>query len=320
MSWASSARFYHQLALVHRAGIPIAQSIEMAGAVARGRHAELAPEWSRGCAAGASFADQLAATAEPPLALALVRAGERAGKIPEMAGQLAEHYDHLIALRSLVISRLLYPLLMLHVALIAPMVPGVFLGTRPAWHVLIGPVALWLLIGSLAAADWILRGAGVMATLALRAPLSFLVMPLIVGNTARVVRAALSAGMLVPESLELAATASANRLMSNRLIEAASRVRGQTLPTLAAALAACGYPRQWVSLIESGGRAGKDEESLQQVAIVADEQFKSRTLWTARIFTGGVYALAMLIAVITIVLMYQAMYLGPINEAMKDLE
>ncbi|MBA2480989.1 MAG: type II secretion system F family protein [Planctomycetes bacterium] len=303
MSWSSAARFYHQLALVHRTGIALAPAIEMAGVSSHGHHRELAPAWSRGCSAGGQLADQLAAAGEPDLTVALIRAGEASGKLPEMAQAIAEHFEHAVQLRSLVIARLVYPTILVNVALMVPMIPPAFLGTAPAWTILLGPAILWSVVGAIVASGAFARSGGLAARFALAPGVRFLTVPLILANTCMVLRAALAAGMLVPAALELAAGSCGNREISATLTAASADVRNGRLPDLTTALETCPFPRDMMQVIRNGEVSGKTEETLRQVQVVSEESFKTRTMWTAKVLAGIAYGLAVLVAVIVIVMM-----------------
>jgi type II secretory pathway component PulF len=320
MTWTSAARFYRQLSLVHKAGISLAQAVGMAGGATTAEHRQQAPAWSQACTQGSQFADQLAASREEPFAIALIRAGERSGRIPEMATLIAEHYEHRISLRNLIIARLIYPVILLHVALIMPTVVMVLAYQWPVVTLLLGPGLIWSVAIALYVAETTSRRAGLTARLVLQQPLSFLAMPMVIANSCQVLSAGFTAGMLVPDALELAADGCGNREMARRFRAAGSGVRHGRLPNLAAALGECGFPSTELGLITNAETVGKLEEVLGQVATVAEESFRLRTLWAAKIATGVIYGIAMITAVIVIFSMVSAFYLGPIKETMKDLE
>src|SRR5260221_9508608 len=143
MSWTSAATFYDQLRVLLSAGMPIVQALDLAAGVAASPHRELGRGWSAGCAGGAALAVQLAQSGEPPLAVAMVRAGEASGRLPELCGEIAGHCRHAIALRTLVIGRLIYPAGLLHVALVAAAVPAVAMRGGSPWLLLARPLGLW---------------------------------------------------------------------------------------------------------------------------------------------------------------------------------
>jgi general secretion pathway protein F len=317
MGLQSAARFYSQLGIIHRAGIPIADSISHAGSVSGGRHQRLAPSWSAGCRAGGAVAEQLAASHEPPMAVALIRAGERSGRIPEIARMLGEYYQHLIDIRSTAIARLIYPVLLLHAALMVLALPGVVMGTSPPYMLLAGPAALWGLAALGVGVFLFTRQSGLLGRLSLSFPLRFLVMPLICANSYRCLEAACIAGMLVPESLELTAGATVVQEMSRRMEEAARGVRDGSVPNLAEALGRCGFPTLDVGLVRNGEFAGKTEEVLGQVSVLALESFRMRSMWTAKIMTGTVYTIVAVTVGYVVISVYGG-YLGQVKEIAND--
>jgi type II secretory pathway component PulF len=320
MTWTSAARFYRQLSLVHKAGISLAQAVGMAGGATNGEHRLRAQAWSQACTQGSQFADQLEASKEEPFAIALIRAGERSGRIPEMATLVAEHYEHRLALRDLILARLIYPVILLHVALVMPAVVLVLAYSWPVASLLIGPACIWAVAFGVYLAEKTSRRTGLTARMVLQQPLSYLAMPMVIANSCHVLRAGLTAGMLVPDALELAADGCGNREMAARLRAAGEGVRHGRIPNLAAAIGACGFPSTELGLISNAETVGKLEEVLGQVATLAEESFRLRTLWAAKIFTGVIYGIAMLAAIIVIFSMVNAFYLGPIKDTLKEMD
>jgi len=317
MSWQSAARFYRQLAMITKTGISMAQAITMAGGVAGGWHGQRAPSWSEGCSRGSDLGALLAADHENPLAVALVMAGEKSGRVPEMGTMLADYFDHLLSLRTLIITRLIYPLCLLHVALIVPNLIKVVSSGAPLYQLLLYPFLFWVLVAVLSAVLVSLKRSGALARLALSHPLRMFAMPLIEANTYRVVRAGLAAGLLIPDTLELAAGACGNRAMRARLEDAGTQVRNGLLPDLTGALVACDFPATPVSLIKNAEFAGRLEEVLLQVATLAEENFRTRSLYAAKIFTGTIYTIAAVTAAAVIISVY-AGYIGQIKQVAGD--
>jgi type II secretory pathway component PulF len=317
MSWSSTAAFYDQLRSLLNAGMPIGQALDLAAGAAGRPHRQLGPRWSAGCIQGRSLSDQLAAAVdsgeETALVAALVRAGEASGKLPEMCGEIAAYYRHAIALRSLVIGRLAYPTLLIHVALVAAAVPAVFMYHYPALLLLAGPACLWLAVGGCALALR-LASRDALARLALAWPLHGLTQPLVAGTGCLVLRAALGAGMLVPAALELAAGACPNRVVTVRLADAARGVATGAIPSLTAALGGCGFPAEVVQLVANGEHSGTLEATLARCTILQQERFRTRSEWTARIATGTVYGLTMLVGALVVIGFY-AGYIGMIRQA-----
>ena len=317
MSWARTATFHEQLAVTLNAGLSIIQAVQLAGDTAGGDLRAQGRQWSAGCAAGRGLAEQLAAAGQPGFDVALIKAGETSGRLTEMCRDLAAHYRHRIELRSLVIGRLVYPSILIHVTLLALGVVLTFMSGWSPWIILLLPILLWLS----AAGAWIalrMLGAATRARLALSGPFAPLTLPLVAANTCTVLRAALSAGLLMPDALELTAGACGNQVLGKRLSAAGSGLRHNRLDSLAAAMAHAGLPAIVVDLTTSGERSGKLDETLGQAATLMRNSFRLRAEWTARITCGIIYGAAMLAAV-SVVFLFFTSYIGLINDTMQDM-
>ncbi len=317
MSWSSAGTFYHQLGTLVKAGLPMAQALDHAAVASTGRHAARARQWSAGCAQGRTLAEQLRADHEPAMPTALIAAGEASGRLPELCAELGRFYDHLRRMRSQTIARLAYPVMLAHLALVIPAVPAVFLGTQPWWTILIGPGVVWglALLGTVTVV--VARRSGLAARLALVGPGRVVAEPLIVANSALVIGAGLTAGMLVPRALELAADGCGNRVMAARLRAGAGDVAAGRTPDLAAALGKAGFPAVTVQLIANGERSGTTEQALARAAEHARSTFEERLAWAGRILVAVIYTLAMALAVWQILAMFSAIY-APVFEMIKE--
>ncbi len=320
MSWDSAAGFYHQLGLMTRTGVPLPNAIELAGRASSGTHRTQATRWHDACAGGEPLATVLARDHEPAFAVALIDAGERSGRLPELSERVAAFYAHAVAMRRLIVGRLIYPFFLLHAALMMPLVPGVVMGTTNAIWLLAGPAVLWAIILGVVMAARSATRAEWGARLALAPGAAFLCQPVILSSTCRVLSAGLQGGMLIPEALTLAAPACGNAVFGARLRIAAEQVRSGQLPNLTAALTDCGFPRELTGIIGNGEIAGKLDSTLDQVAAVTQEQFSSRSQWAAKMFAGAIYGAALLFAAITVVRMFQQVYLEPINTLSQEIE
>ncbi len=314
--WHRQARLCESLGSTLDAGLPPHVALGLAGDAAGGTVGRRARIAAAAVATGTPLSVAMAGSGEDGLLCAVLAAGERSGRLPLLARQLAPTFALRARLRDMVIGRLIYPTLLIHVALGLLPLPWVVSGSLPAWSMLVGPLAVWTLV----LAGWLsLRAgsrSGLLARLALRKPFRLLCRPALVADAAAVLGAALSAGLLVPDALELAAGACANRVLAARLRDAAAAVRRSQLADLTAALAACGLDGDELELIRTGERSGKLEEGLAHARTVAAERFALRLQWTARVVTGTVYGLAMLIAVVSILTMAAQTY-GPL---LRELE
>lgn len=308
MSRATAATFHEQLRTLLDAGMPIARSVELAGEAAGGIHHDRARTWAAGCAAGLPLAQQMRAAGEGELDVALIEAGELSGRTAEMCGEIAAQHRHVIALRTLVIARLVYPLCLIHVALVASAVPGVFLRGGSPWLLLAGPLGLWAAIAVAWAAVSLLGREG-WSRIALLRGVRYLAWPWIAANACLTLRAGLTAGMLAPRALELAAEACGNRVVGRRLAAAAKAVLHGSLPDVTSALRSAGLPPEVTRLTDVGERSGALDTELGRAAALMRESFRLRSEWAARIACGIIYGLIMLLAAATVIMLY-AGYLG----------
>ncbi len=267
-------------------------------------------------ALGKPLAEAMLAVGEDPVACAIVRAGEQAGRLPVLARQLAESYRLRARLRDDIVGRMVYPTILVHFALVVLPLPWVMSGKLAGWTMVLGPGLLWLSIGLTMAIAWWTGRAGLLARLALRAPCSALCWPALAADLMAVLRAAIGAGMLAPAALELAAGSCANRLLAERVMKAAADLRQGRSADLSAALEACGVRGDLLEIIRVGETSGKLEEAFGQARTIAAERFIWRLQWTARITTGTAYAIAMLVAAGTVLTMYSAV----LSQAAEGLE
>ena len=313
MSWAGTALFYSQLGSMLRAGLATPKALELAGTAAGGRYRTKSLAWAESCRSGNSLADTL--VGEPTLAVALIRAGETSGRLPEMCKRIEELWQERIRLRSLVVGKLIYPGFLLHAALVVPQFPGVVLGTAEPSALIIGPVILWASIG----AAWLLfhlaNTGSLLARFMLLWPLSGLSLPIITANACQVLAAGLGSGMLARRALELTADACGNQIMGNRLRNAALGVETNRLSGITPALAEAGVMPLVIELAAAGEASGQLEATLNRAAVMASEAFSFRATWTARVFTGTIYVLIVMMTAATIIGMYAKVMGGAMQAA-----
>lgn len=313
-AWHRQARLCESLASTIDAGLPPHLALSLAADAAGGSVGRRGRKAAAQVALGAPLSAALREAGEDQLLCAVLAAGETSGRLPPLARQLAAAFALRARLRDEVAGRLIYPTLLIHFALLLLPLPWVVGGSLPVWAMACGPVTLWVVVLTAWLATRASHASGALGRLALRAPFSALCRPALVADLAAVLGAAVSAGLLVPEALELAAGACANRELAARLTAAAREVRASRTPDLSAALAACGLAGDELELIRTGEKSGKLEEGLAQARSVAAERFAFRLQWTARLVTGTVYAIAMLIAAGTVLTMYNQVCGGLLKE------
>ena len=316
MKWSSTALFHEQLRLMLMAGLPIADAVRQAGQTAGGWYAEQAGKWSTELGRGQSLSAMMTASGCRAIDIALVRAGENSGHLPELCADIALHYRHAISLRTMIIGRLIYPTFLIHMTLIAAAFLLVFMFGWSAWWSLYGLLIFWSLV-LLLMIGWRTTGSATKARWALGWGIGAVVWPLLAANTCSVLRAGLSAGMLAPDALELSAGACGNAVLGERLTRASRELRQGQLGDVTAALNASGLPVLVIDLCRSGEKSGKLDDTLGHATTAMRETFRMRSEWLARIVCGTIYTAAMVGAAATVICFFIG-YMGLITQAIDD--
>jgi general secretion pathway protein F len=318
MSWSRTALFFEQLRVMLQAGISLSDAVCQAGAHAGGKIAASSLIWTQHTMRGQTLSDAMSATGMSGMVVAFVRAGEQSGRLPDMAQEIARYFRHLLVLRQGIVSRLIYPVMLLHAVLVAGSIILIFIAQWSAWILLLAPLLLWLGVAGVYCV-WRLLSARLSASIALRAPCHSLMMPLYAAQICMIVKAALSAGMLIPDALALSADACGNVILRERLQAASRGVRQGHVENLTAALTQVGLPTLVIDLSRAGEMAGQLEETLQQANSAMVVAFSQRSEWAARIFTGTIYTIAVGAAVLMIMSFFVG-YINLLNSVIKDAE
>lgn len=313
---ASAITFYGHLRSLIQAGFAIDRALELAGERAPVPYRTWAVQAADYCRKGGRLAEILARCGERPLVCALVEAGERSGALVGILEHLIAFDEQVLAARRLVIARSIYPVMVLHLALIVVALPGVIIRQEDPLWLLAGPAALWAVAGVLVAIRSLLIRSGLLDRLLLLPGLGYLTRQFSAGSICLVLRAAGGAGMLHPEAIELAAGGCGNQVMGARLRAAARDLRHGRLPSLVAALATAHLPAETLELLAMGEQTGQLDQTCERAATLAFASFQSRLIWTAKIAAGILYGLAVIVTVIVLITTY-AQYL---NSVMKTME
>ncbi|NOX96993.1 MAG: type II secretion system F family protein [Nitrospirae bacterium] len=232
--------------------------------------------------------------------LKLIEAGEKGGNLPGILNQLADYSQSIAMLKRKIREALIYPLLVILVAvavlffLVQSVIPAfaeMFRGIEPSLppltrFILRLPVYFpYLFLGTLGlifliwlGKSWLVRGGGLfLDRLKLGLPLfGPFVRNTAIGNFCRTLGILLQAGVPLLTALELAGTAS-----SNRLIEIASREMGKGVSEGERMTKSMNkfavFPHTLVWMLSVGEHRGKLDESLLRLAGLYREQI-DRTL------------------------------------------
>lgn len=124
------AELYHQLGQLSEAGFPITKASEAAmDARPPADQRQFLEELKRGVEDGDSLSGAAGATSEnlTGLELSILQAAEEGGRVPEGFGHLARYFEMRHAARKKIRSGLIYPAILLHLAVILPAIPSAIL-------------------------------------------------------------------------------------------------------------------------------------------------------------------------------------------------
>jgi len=275
---------YKQLGALLASGLGAREALRLLIRRTRGRLREAWTATAAGVDAGATLAEAMAADPAvfPDAVRAFVVAGETSGDLPGVFAELAASIELRLDLRRRVIRACIYPFILFTLSFfLLPFATLVTDGVGAYLRASLLPYALTVggLVGGVVALSWGLRtllGAGALARLRRRLPL---VGPLHVARSrmvfARHLAAALRAGMDAFKSLGLAARATGDAELEERMDEAARHVRAGA--GLEAALDRTGLFDDVFLLGVAGGEAsGRLTEALDQQARLIQESLVHR--------------------------------------------
>lgn len=297
------AAFYQQLSQLTAAGIPLIGALELQERSAP--EPALRPALARVrlvLESGGTFADALQAcpSAFPEFDLALLDAGERSGRLPACFQLLSAHYEQSARLLRQMLSGLLYPVFLFHLAVIIGPLPTLF---RTGNLLVYGLTVLaWLVPAYVvaAAASWLTAGtkgaalAGPVESLLHRVPLLGAARRnLALARLAAALEALLSAGVPILQAWPLAAKASSSPALQSAVAAWQPRLESGTTP--AEALRATRvFPDLFAGLYDTGERTGTLDDTLRRLTVLHQEegsrQMKALADWTPKIIYLGVAA------------------------------
>ncbi|MHC4392770.1 MAG: type II secretion system F family protein [Planctomycetota bacterium] len=298
------ARFFDELATSLDAGLPVTKALGLAGgSTALGDAARRAAEHVRN---GDSLSEAFESTnALSPMELAVLEAGEQGGQLPTLLQRLRDRHEmHGAHLESLH-SKLAYPLLLLHLAVLLPsLVILVQQGLTPyLWTV--GPPILtgWAAYFGIRLLLTVLRSAGMAGPI----DLGLISIPLVggvvkeraVADFAATLSLLLQAGVPILSALERSAKTTENGSIQKAHLALAPVLRDGG--TLASALQQHPriYPRLLIESTRVGEESGKLDELLEKTAKGLLDRSASATTRAIAVFG-------------TIVFLAVALYIGSI--------
>jgi type II secretory pathway component PulF len=297
------AEFYHQLAQLTAAGVPLLKALEQL------RRHPPSRAWSPALErllqhlhAGSAVADALRADARwwPAFDHALLDAGERSGRLDDTFKLLADYYAHRALMARQFLSHLAYPALLLHLAVfIFPFARFFISGDLVAYlkQTLGVLVPVYALVALMIYAGQSRHGERWRSLVerALRwvPVLGVARRDLALSRLAAALEALLNAGVNVHEAWALAAHASASPALG-RLVRSwkGPLLSGATPGELVRQSA--WFPETFANLYQTGEISGKLDESLRQLQRIYQEQSARRFEELARWLPRAIYLLLVL--------------------------
>jgi len=327
---AQRAEFYHQLGQFTSAGIPILHALEQIKQHPPARsYREPLQRLLAELARGATLAEALLSLDWlPAFDLALIGAGEKSGRLDACFRGLADYYNGRVAILKQVIAQLIYPVGLIHFAVLIFMIvlPFAYSGFNASLLWLFARAALALL-PFYAAVAFIIYAAQSKHGENWRATMESLLRPVPILGAARhylalsrlasALEALISAGVNIIEAWDMAATASGSPALRHAVAAWKPRlVAGQT-PSEAVRTCRL-FPEMFANLYTSGEVSGKLDESLRNLNRLYSEEgarkLNAFAQWTPRL----IYLLVVLLIAYKIIQFY-AGYFNQLNQVMQPL-
>lgn len=318
------AQFFGELAQLTASGISVAQAGQVLGQSWRGKEVRAAVGgMERGLAAGETIAGSLAPDLTP-MEFGIIDSAERGGKLAQGFRHLEEYYQLLDKTWERVRTALLYPVVMLHAAVLLPaLVSGVTSGANVPLALLRGLLMIWALLGLL-----VLAGRAV-GRLAERVPAvdRFLGWIPLVGSARKMLALArwhavlhfsIASSQRISDGLRQAGAATASPLLKAASDRAARAVEdGSELGN--ALIAQPEFPKDMAAALASAEFSGNLDTESQRLYRETVAAAATRLEISAKRLCGVFYGVVMLITVLQILRMAGG-YVGQYEKALKDLD
>lgn len=285
------------------AGIPVDQAMGMMIDLAdNDRQVAVLSEWREALRDGSSLSEAIenSSAGTSGFFVSMVKAGEASGALDVALERLSEYLERAKALRDTVVSAMIYPAILLAVAvisviiLLAYVVPqfkdlfedmGAALPLPTQIVVASGDFLAawwWALIGAFFAIGWLWRRAMEKPPFRLKVDQRLLKMPLVSGIVIRldVSRFAFTLstltqnGVALTEAMQIVIQTVGNTAMQQQLRYVLEQIKEGS--RLATALADSSFPKLAIQLIKIGEETGKLEQMLAQIGEIYDEELQAQ--------------------------------------------
>jgi type IV pilus assembly protein PilC len=269
--------FYNQLASMTAAGITIVQGVDMLRRTAPNRALKrTAEQVMEGLVRGQNFTESLRASGRdvPEFDTSLIEAGEASGRIDQCFRLLADFYQERGRLLSTVITQLMYPVFLLHFAVL--IFPTSLLADL-VWKSEAGPflinkirtlIPIYLVLGFIL---WLFgsnRGprlrSGIERVMLMIPGIGGLRRDLALARLSAALEALINAGVTIIEAWDLAARASGSQRIMRAVEENKPRLQTGELPSDAIETHSI-FPELFVSSYRTGEISGKLDDALRRL-------------------------------------------------------
>jgi type IV pilus assembly protein PilC len=328
--------FSRQMAVFMRAGIPVLESMEvMTDEVGDKVFKRILAEMSDSLRAGETFAGAADEHPEafPPYYLGILRSAELTGNLDVVLDQLSEYIERDVEAKRKVTSALIYPAIVMVMAVIAVVVIAGFV--LPRFQVFFAslnaklplPTRMLLSIANFFTNDWYVlvaivtvivaavilltvtrRGREVRDTALLRAPiLGDLITTAILERFCRILCTMVDAGVPIPDALQVTGDATANTVFRRGLFgarEAMLRGEGLAAPLAATRL----FPTAARHMFVVGESTGTLDEQLNSAAGYFDKELEYKLKHFTSLFEPAVILFVGLVVGFVAIALVSAMY------------
>jgi type IV pilus assembly protein PilC len=328
--------FSRQMAVFARSGIPVLEALEvMTEELGNKQFAVVLAQMAEDLRAGDTFAGAAAKHPEafPPYYIGILRSAELTGNLDTVLDQLADYIDRDIEARRKVKSALSYPSIVFCFAILAVVVITVFVLPRfetffasltaklplvtrilldvahffgHDWIYVLGVLALIALLAVLGSVTG--RGQAIRDRLFLKVPvLGDLIGTAIVERTCRILYSMITAGVPLPDALQVTTDTTTNFVYRRGLVQVRSAMlRGEGL---AGPLAASGlFPPAARHMFVVGERTGTMDDQLHTAATYFDRELDYKLKRFTSLFEPAVIVFVGLIVGFVAIALIAAMY------------
>jgi type IV pilus assembly protein PilC len=328
--------FSRQMAVFMRAGIPVLESMEvMTDEVGDKVFQRVLAEMSDSLRAGETFAGAAEEHPEafPPYYLGILRSAELTGNLDAVLDQLAEYIERDLEAKRQVSSALIYPGIVMTLAIIAVIVIAGFV--LPQFKTFFAsldaklplPTRMLLSVANFVTNDWYIlvaivavivtgvilltvtrRGRELRDTLLLRAPiLGDLITTAILERFCRILCTMVDAGVPIPDALQVTGDATSNSVFRRGLFtarEAMLRGEGLAAPLAATRL----FPTAARHMFVVGESTGTLDEQLGSAAAYFDKELEYKLKHFTALFEPAIILIVGLVVGFVAIALVSAMY------------